>query len=147
MHTTQPALRAQYPVLKILLAGVIAIVASIIANLLVRWIGMFLIDVPADFAPLASIQPIIMFTAIFILIATIVWFAITRISQTPVRTWNIVVVVAFVISILPDLFMPFMAQPIPNMGTFTWGATSILIAMHVVSGLITWWALPRFSRV
>lgn len=136
----------RYPILKILLAGVIAIVLSAIANLIVRWLGMLVIDVPADFNPLATMQPIVFFTAIFIAIATVVWLIITRVSRTPLKTWNMAVIVGFILSILPDISMPMMDQPIPGMGTFTWPATFILIAMHVVSGIITWWALPRFSR-
>jgi len=136
----------QYPLVRVLLAGVIAIVLSAVANILIRWVGMLVVDVPTDLVPLASIQPIIFFSAIFIAAATIVWFIVTRVSRTPLKTWNMVVIVGFIVSILPDISMPLMDQPTPGMGTFTWPATLILIAMHVVSGIITWWALPRFSR-
>jgi hypothetical protein len=136
----------QYPVVKVLLAGLVAIVLSAIANILIRWLGMLFVDVPADLNPLASIQPIIFFSAVFIAVATLVWFLITRFSRNPIKTWNMAVIAGFLVSILPDISMPMMDQPVPNMGTFTWPATMILIAMHIVSGIITWWALPRFSR-
>mgnify|MGYP005819667317 CR=1 FL=1 len=135
-----------YPILKILLAGIIAIVLSAVANLVVRWLGLMLVDIPADLSPLATIQPVIFFTALFIAVATIVWLIITRVSRTPLKTWNMAVVIGFIVSILPDLALPMMDQPVPGMGTFTWSAAFVLIAMHVVSGIITWWALPRFSR-
>lgn len=146
MESTQPVVRVGYPISKILLAGVIAIALSIVANLIVRWVALLFVNVPADFMPLATIQPILIFTTLFIAVATLVWFIVTRASRAPERTWNWVVLIGFVVSIIPDLLMPSMAQPVPGMGTFTWSAALVLISLHVVSGLITWWALPRFSR-
>jgi hypothetical protein len=141
-----PASTVRYPILRVLLAGLVAIGLSIVTNLAIRWIGMLFVEVPADLQPLQSIQPIIFFSFLFILVATVVWFIITRVSRTPLKTWNMAVLIGFVLSILPDISMPMMDQPVPGMGTFTWPATLILITMHVASGLITWWALPRFSR-
>lgn len=145
MNTPQTA-PASYPIVKVLIAGIIAIALSIVANLIVRWVGMLIIDVPADLQPLATTGPILMFTALFIAVATLVWFIITRVSRTPVKTWTTVVIVGFIVSIIPDISLVMMEQPVVPMGTFTWGAAAILIAMHVVSGVITWWALPRFSQ-
>lgn len=146
MVTESPGNAARYPLVRILLAGVIAIVLSAAANLVIRFVGLALVNVPADLQPLQQLQPVIFFTAIFILVATVVWLIITRVSKNPIPLWSKAVVIGFLLSILPDLSMPFMDQPVPGMGTFTWPAALILIAMHLVSGITTWWALPRFSR-
>jgi hypothetical protein len=146
MVPESPNSAARYPLMRTLLAGIIAIVLSTAANLVIRLVGLTLVNVPADLMPLQQLQPVIFFTALFILIATVVWLIITRVSKTPLQTWNKVVPIGFILSILPDLSMPSMDQPVPGMGTFTWPAVLILIAMHLVSGIITWWALPRFSR-
>lgn len=138
--------RAAYPVGKIAIAGVAAILLSIAANLIVRAVGKAIVDMPADFNPLATWQPIVIFSTLFILIATLVWGFITRRSVTPERTFTIVAVVGLLVSLIPNVFMLLSPESFAIMGTATSGAALTLVVMHIVSGLITVPTLTRLSR-
>ena len=128
-----------------LLAGVIAIVLSVVANLVVRWLGMLIITVPADFIPLATIQPTIIFTTLFLVVATLVFAVINRFTSNPIRVWTIVGTIGFVISLLPDVMLLFNPASMQAVGTVTTGAVVILIAMHVVGFAITMWVFTRWA--
>jgi hypothetical protein len=128
-----------------LMAGGIAIVLTIVANLLVRWIGMLILPVDPSFLPLATWQPAVIFTTLFLVVATIVFLAINAFTSNPPRVFKIVASVALIISLLPDLMFLINPTAMP-MGTPTLGAVIILIAMHIVGYLIAIWAFTRWAQ-
>jgi hypothetical protein len=134
-----------YPFTRILIAGVVAIGASVAANLVIRWLGLLLVNVPEDFLPLATWQPVVIFTTIFISIATVVWWAVTRWSSNPERTYKVIAVIALILSLIPDLVMLISPGSMP-MGTATLGAVMILVTMHIVSAIITVAVLFEVSK-
>ena len=70
---------------RVLLAGVIAIAGSIVANLLIRWLGMLVLPVDPSFMPLGTWQPTVMFTTLFLVVATIVYLIINAFAANPPR--------------------------------------------------------------
>jgi hypothetical protein len=144
MSSTNIATPSRIPLSRVLLAGVIASAASIVANLILRWLGMALIDVPADFMPLATTLPVIQFTVIYLIIAVIVFALINRFTRDPVRIFRIVAIVALIISLIPDIMLLVNPGAMP-MGTVTFSAVVILILMHLVSFAIVWWAFTIWA--
>jgi hypothetical protein len=130
---------------RVLLAGVIAIVASIIANLILRWLGMLVLPVDASFMPLNSWQPTVIFTTMFLVLATIVFLIINAFAANPPRVFTIVATVALVLSLIPDAMFLINPAAMP-MGTPTLGAVTILILQHIAAYLITLWAFTRWAQ-
>jgi hypothetical protein len=133
------------PFSRALMAGAIAIVASIVANLIIRWVGMLILPVDPSFMPLATWQPTVIFTTMFLVVATIVFLVINAFAANPPRVFNIVAFVALLLSLVPDFMLLVNPGALP-MGTPTLGAVIILIAMHVVGYLITVWAFTKWAQ-
>jgi hypothetical protein len=129
---------------RILLAGVIAIVASVIANLIVRWLGLLVVESPPDFQPLASVAPTIIFTTLFLVIATAIFALINRFAGNPLRTFTVVAIVALLLGLVPDIMLLVNPEAI-GMGTPSLGAVLILILMHFVAFYITMWVFTRWA--
>jgi hypothetical protein len=128
----------------ILAATALAILLSIVANLIIRSIGLAVVEVPADFLPLATIGPVILFTTVFLAAAGAVFWLITRRAKNPLRTWNVVAWIALMISLLPDIGLLVNPGSAP-VGTVSPGAVLILMVMHLVSFAIVMLVLPRFA--
>ena len=129
---------------RVLLAGGIAIGGSIIANLIIRWLGLLVLPVDPSFMPLATWQPAVIFTVMFLVLATIVFLIINAFAANPARVFTIVATVALVLSLIPDVMLLINPAAMP-MGTPTLGAVTILIIQHIVSYLITLWAFTRWA--
>jgi uncharacterized protein YacL len=93
---------------KIMLYGLAAIVAAVIANLVVRAILTPLLGLSPDFLPF-QLPRIILFTVGGTFLGLLVFLLVYRLSSNPTRTFTIVAVVAFFVSILPNLGL--MANP------------------------------------
>ena len=135
---------SKLPFSRVLAAGGIAIVGSVIANLVVYFIGRMLVNSPADFQPLASPMPTIIFTVLNLVLATVVFAVINAFSKSPIRLFTIVAVVALLLGLIPDIML--LVNPAPmGMGTPTFGAVMVLILMHFVGFAITMWAFTRWA--
>lgn len=130
---------------RVLLAGVIAIAGSIIANLLIRWLGMLVLPVDPSFMPLATWQPTVIFTTLFLVVATIVFLIINAFAANPPRVFTIVATVALVLSLVPDAMFLINPAAMP-MGTPTLGAVAILIIQHIAAYFVTLWAFTRWAQ-
>ena len=132
------------PLSRIALAGVIAIVASVVVNVVIWWLGTMLVNPPADFVPLASPGPTIIFTIVFLVGATIVYAIINALSKNPARMFTIVATIVLVLGFIPDVMMLIAPESMP-MGTPTLGAVLVLIAMHFAAFAITLWTFTRWA--
>lgn len=142
--TPAPDVRVRFT--RALLAGLIATAIAVVANLAVRWIGLLIVPVPADFTPLATLQPTILFTTLFLVIATILYALINQFARHPLRVWRIVAWTSFIITLIPDLMLLFNPSSIPMpLGTVTPGAILILLLMHVVAFAIIMWVFLRWA--
>lgn len=143
--TTAMQSTEKLPFARVMLAGVIAIVGSVIANLIVYWLGRMVAQPNPNFQPLASPIPTIMFTTLFLVVATAVYAVINAFSRNPVRVWTIVAWIALIVGLVPDLLMIVSPASFP-MGTPTVPAALVLIVMHFVAFAITMWAFTKWAH-
>jgi hypothetical protein len=127
------------------MAGGVAIVGSVIANLVVYWLGGMLAQPNPDFTPLASPMPTIIFTTGFLVMATLVYLVINAFASNPVRVWTIVAWIALLIGLIPDIMMIVDPASFP-MGTPTVSSAIVLIVMHFVAFAITMWAFTKWAH-
>lgn len=139
------AVPGKLPFSRVMLAGVIAIVGSVIANLVVFWVGGMIVQPNPDFQPLASPMPTIIFTTLFLVVATAVYAIINAFTRNPVRVWTIVAWIALIVGLIPDIMMIVNPAPSP-MGTPTLPAVLVLIVMHFVAFAITMWAFTKWAH-
>lgn len=133
------------PISRVLMAGGVAIVGSVIANLIVYTVGRMIVQPNADFQPLASPLPTIIFTTMFLIIATAVYAAINAFTGNPVRVWVIVAWIALIVGLVPDFMLLINPAALP-MGEATPGAVLVLIVMHFVAFAITMWAFTKWAH-
>ncbi len=143
--STTAAPSQKLPISRIAMAGGIAIVASVIVNVVIWWLGTMLVNPPADFMPLAGPGATIMFTVFFLVSATIVYAIINAVSKNPVRVFTIVAVIALVVGLIPDILMLIAPGSTP-MGTPTVPAVLVLIVMHFAAFAITMWVFTRWAQ-
>lgn len=135
---------SKLPFSRVLAAGGIAIVGSVIANLAVYFVGRMLVNPPADFQPLASPMPTIIFTTFFLVVATAVFAMINAWSSNRARVFTIVAVIALIVGFIPDIMLIVSPESSP-MGTPTLGAVLVLIVMHFVAFAITMWSFLTWA--
>lgn len=120
---------ATMPWVSILIAAIASIGISIVANLIVRAIGLAVVDVPDSFEPLASAGPVVMASITYGLVATIA-FVITRWFASNIRrTWMIVGLVGLVVSLIPPLGLL-------SQDDSSGAGVVILMIMHVVAAAV-----------
>lgn len=124
-------------------AGLLAIVGSVVANLIVRAIALALLDLPTDFPPLQA-GSITFFTVVGTLGAVIVYAIIQGRSEQPARTFQIVAAVALVLSALPNVALAINPSAAPFPGG-TSSAFIVLMLFHVVAAVVSVGALTRFN--
>jgi hypothetical protein len=134
---------------KIWKMGLVAIVASVIANLVAFFILNAILDLPsaADFPSLSPL-PIALLTTVFTFIGVVVFAIIARRAANPLRTFWIVATVAFVVSIIPNLLSILnpTALPLPFPNPTSLGF-AVLIVFHVIAYVITVWVMTTKTVV
>ena len=114
---------------RLLLVALIAIVGSVIVNVLIRIIALALLPIPAGFIQLQIPALIIAFTIFGTVGATIVFALINRFARNPTRLFRIVASVVLVLTLIPDLLL--LSSPTANLVSVI-----ALITMHIVTCLI-----------
>lgn len=131
---------------KIVTAGLVAIVGSVVANLLtIPLLWLLAPDVPPDFPPF-QMGSIAFFTTLQVGAGVIVFALITRFLQRPTRTFTIVALIALVLSCIPNVAL----AANPTAAPFPGGNTAAFLALiipHIVAAAITITALVRLGRV
>ncbi len=118
----------------------IAVVAAVVANVIVRALGIALFDIPDEFEHLA-LRAVIASTLFGVLAAGVVYAVIARLADRPDRTFTIVAVVALLLSLLAPLMVG-LEDPPEYPGTDA-GSVGTMMAMHVVAATIAVAALSR----
>ena len=121
---------------RLLKASALAIVASVVANLIIRVIAVSLLGIGQEFPPLSWGPPIV-FTIMGVLGAIIVFAIIARFSKRPIRLFRIVALVVLVLSLLPDIGL-LNSNAMPGTSLASVGARML---MHLAAGAITIWLL------
>jgi hypothetical protein len=123
------------------LVGLGTIVAAVLANVVVYYIGRATVGYDPQFVILADVGTTIFFTAIPAIVAVLLYAALLRFARRPVRTFAIVAAVVLVVTTIPDFIY------IPDAPGATAGQTATLVTMHAVAaavivGLLTGLARP-----
>ena len=131
---------------RIWLAGLVSVIASVIANLLARAVLFAVLPLPAEFPPL-QVGAVAMLTAVGTLLAAVVYALIVRLTRRPVTIFRWVAIAALILSILPNLALvanstaiPF---PFPGASSLAFGA---LIVFHLIAALVSVSALTILTR-
>jgi hypothetical protein len=118
----------------------IAAVVAVVANVLVRALGIALFDIPDEFEHLA-LRAVIVSTVAGVVAAGLVYAVIARLAARPDRTFTIVAVVALLLSLIAPLMVG-LEDPPEHPGTDA-GSVGTMMAMHVVAATIAIAALTR----
>ena len=122
--------------------GLLTIVASVVANLLILLIAKAVLPISADFAPLA-VGPVMMWSLIGSFGATLVFFLLARLTRRPIYIFQLIALIVFLVTLLPDITLFF----VPAFPDTTAISVGTLILMHVGTALICVGFLTRLVRM
>jgi hypothetical protein len=109
------------------LVGLGTIVAAVLANVVVYYLGRAVVGYDPEFVILQSVGTPIFFTVIPAIGATLIYAALLRFNRRPERIFAIISAVVFVITLVPDFTL------IPGSPGASAGQTAVLVSMHVVA--------------
>ena len=118
------------------------ILAAVAANLVVRAAALLVFDIPPEFEPLAMAVPTVFWTVVGVAAGLGVAVATNRRSEHPVPLFQRIVLVALLLSLLPDLWMftDSGSQAFPGA---TVAAVTTLMVQHVVAAAIVLCGVTR----
>lgn len=116
------------------------VVAAVLANVLVYYLGGALVAYDPRFLPLTDVSGAVLFTLGPAIVAVLLYAVLLRFARRPARTFRAIAAAVFVVTLIPDFTY------IPSVQGVTAGQIAILVLMHsvaagVIVGLLT--ALPR----
>jgi Family of unknown function (DUF6069) len=115
--------------------GLLAIIASVAANLLVRQLALATLGISDEFEELSGIGAIITITSLTtlgVLGAVIVFALLERFARRPILMFKRFAVVALVLSFVPDVLL--LVASVPGATVVSVG---VLMSMHVVAFAIS----------
>lgn len=127
---------------KLIWVGPLTIVATIIANLILRTIAVSILGIPETFQYLQA-PYIIGSTIFFVLLALLVFVLVNRFASHPIRFYRILAFVVLCVSFLSPLMALIGLFPAPGM---TLSIFWTMIAMHSVSAAIVVGLLTTLTR-
>ena len=118
------------------------VVAAVLANALVYFVGDAVVGYNPDFVVLANVSGAVIFTFAAAVVAVLLFGALLRWTANPVRIFKVIAAIAFVVTTVPDFTY------IPGVEGASNGQTAVLVLMHVVAaavivGMLTRLAAPR----
>jgi len=126
---------------RLLWVGPLAVLASVIANVLVSITTVALVGISPEFEPL-HLRPVIGFTIVGVLGAVLVFALVARFSRRPVRLFRRIALVVLLLSFMPDLSL---LNASPYAGTTVQSVIALML-MHVVACLISVSLLTTLTR-
>lgn len=121
------------------LVGLGTIVAAVLANVLVYYLGGALAAYDPRFPPLSAVSGAVIFTVVPAIAAAILYAILLRFARRPARIFAIIAAVAFVVTAIPDFTYA------PRFPGATGGQIAILVTMHIVAAVVIVGLLTRFS--
>jgi uncharacterized protein DUF6069 len=109
------------------LVGIGTVLAALVANTLVYFIGSAMVAYDPEFLPLADVWGTVSMTLAPAIVAVLLYASLRRFTHRPARIFTIISAVVFVVSLVPDVTY------IPTVPGSTGAQTAILIMMHVVA--------------
>lgn len=122
------------------LVSLATVIAAVVANLLVYYVGSAVVGYDPDFLILSNVSGTVLFTVVPAIAAVPIYAALVRYTANPARTFSILSLVLLIVSIIPDL------TSVPSMEGATNGQTGILILMHIVAAGVIVWMLTNLTR-
>jgi len=128
---------------KVLKASFFAILVTVAVNLITRAVLGFFLPLDPAFLPF-SYSSIAMFTIIYCLIGSVIFFLVVRFTRNPARNFIIIAIIGFLLSLVQNFLG--MANP----ASMPMGGTSsdyaVLIIFHVTAVIAYLYTLLRFSK-
>jgi hypothetical protein len=122
------------------LVGLGTVVAAVLANVLVYFVGSAVVGYDPQFIVLANVSATILFTVVPAIAAVLLYAVLLRFTANPVRIFTSIAAVVLVLSLIPDLTY------IPTVPGATTGQTVILVLMHIVAAVVIVGMLTSFTR-
>ena len=122
------------------------ILGAVAANLVVRAGGLAVFDIPPEFEPLATAGPTVSLTVVGVVAGLGVAVAVEQLSERPVPLFRRIVVVALLVSLLPDFWMltDSGSEAFPGV---TVPAVVTLMLQHAAAAAVVLWSATRpFGR-
>lgn len=135
-------LREHVALRKLIWVGPLTIVTTAIANLILRTIAVSVFGVPETFQYLQA-PSVIGSTIIFLLVALLAFILVSRFARRPIRFYRVLAFIVLCISFLSPVMALVGLFPAPGM---TLSIFWTMIAMHLVSGIITIGLLTTITR-
>ncbi len=118
------------------------ILAAVAANLVLRAAALLVFDIPPAFEPLATAAPTVFLTTVGVAAGLGVALAVNGSSARPVPLFRRIVLVALLLSLLPDLWMLTGSGSEANPGARL-PAVITLMVQHVAAAAIVLWGVTR----
>ena len=118
------------------------ILGAVAANLVLRAAALAVIDVPPEFEPLATAGPTVFLTVLGVAAGLGVALAVDHRSERPVPLFRRIVLVALLLSFIPDLWMLTDGGGEANPGA-TVPAVVVLMLQHVAAAAVVLWGVER----
>jgi hypothetical protein len=125
------------------MVGLIAVVASVVANWITLGLILALTDLTTDFMSL-NYAPVGIFTTLGVIAAVFAYRFVLRRASNPIRTYWIIALVAMLLSCIPNVMLAMNPSAAPFPGGTTAGFTA-LIVFHVVAALVSTLILTRMA--
>ncbi len=122
----------RFPNAFLLKAGLFSLIGAVFANILARFVLGLLMPLTPDFQPF-SYGAITFFTVMFTAIGVIVLWVVNRLVSSPLRVYNLIGVIAFFLSLAPNLMGAANPAAMPMGGKG--GDYLLLIVFHVVAAI------------
>jgi hypothetical protein len=122
------------------LLSLATVVASVLANVVVYYLGALAVGYNSGFIVLANPSGIALFTVVPAIVATVLYAGLLRFTRRPERNFAVISAVVFVVATIPDFTY------IPSVPGATAGQTAILVLTHVVAAAVIVGMLTRLSR-
>jgi len=126
---------------RLLWVGPLAVLASVIANVLVSITTVALVGISPEFEPV-HLRPVIGFTVVGVLGAVLVFALVAHFSRRPVRLFRRIALVVLLLSFMPDLSL---LNASPYAGTTVQSVIALML-MHMVAWLISVSLLTTLTR-
>lgn len=122
------------------LIGLATVVAAVVANVLVYFIGGMMVAYDPRFLPLTNVSGAVIFTLAPAIVAVLLYAVLRRFARHPARTFTIIAAVVFAVTLIPDFTYT------PTLPGSTGGQTVILVLMHIVAATVIVRMLTTLTR-